>query len=183
MEIYSLDGTIASFFDKVSPNRQQCDDLASSLVRGPVVPVSIQGSFSYTVSTQRDKDQKIVQFRVSHSALDVDIIQLAQRIHGDIVPSTRYYGEIGNGPTAPVKVYVIEKLPGVTFIDIMLASERTSCPMPMPRMRMIEDISRYKYKGPAILSLLSSNSLSRFFAATWLHPRMYRRQSGKKINR
>ncbi|WEW59601.1 hypothetical protein PRK78_005075 [Emydomyces testavorans] len=149
MKMYSLENSIRSFFEtQVSPNQQQCDELASSLVQGSVFPVPIQGSFSYTLSTRRDEDQKIVQFRVSHSALDLKTIQLAKEIHGNIVPSTNYHGEIGDGPTPPVKVYTIEKLPGITQIEMVV---KNSTSLPLVRPKMIQE-------------------LSRFFSLAWLHP-------------
>ncbi|KAI1979099.1 hypothetical protein LOZ53_000367 [Ophidiomyces ophidiicola] len=151
MKIYTLDGAINAFFSaQISPTRQECDDLAAEIVRGPVYPLSIQGCFSYTVSTNGDEENKIVQFRVSHSPLDVGIIQLAQEIHGDVVPPTQYYGEVGSGPTAPLQIYIIKKLSGITCIDMVLQYQRNpSCSM--PKLRIIQDLSRY-------------------FASAWLHP-------------
>ncbi|EFR03713.1 hypothetical protein MGYG_06710 [Nannizzia gypsea CBS 118893] len=110
----------------------------------------MQGSFSYTVATKGDEDQKIVQFRVSHSPLNVDTIQRAQEVHGAVVPLAQYHGELGDGPTAPLKVYAMEKLPGVTYIDMVLDHLRDSSP-PMPKLQTIQDLSRY-------------------FTSAWLHP-------------
>ncbi|KAI1912747.1 hypothetical protein LOZ61_003185 [Ophidiomyces ophidiicola] len=92
MNIYTLDDAINAFFSaQISPTRQECDE-----------------------------ENKIVQFRVSHSPLDVGIIQLTQEIHGDVVPPTQYYGEVGSGPTAPLQIYIIKRLSGITYIDMVL---------------------------------------------------------------
>ncbi|KAI1941940.1 hypothetical protein LOZ66_001421 [Ophidiomyces ophidiicola] len=125
MKIYTLDGAINAFFSaQISPTRQECDDLAPEIVRGPMYPF--------------------------HSPLDVGIIQLAQEIHGDVVPPTQYYGEIESGPTAPVQIYIIKKLSGITYIDVVLQYQRNpSCSM--PKLRVIQDLSRY-------------------FASAWLQP-------------
>ncbi|KAI1960766.1 hypothetical protein LOZ58_003839 [Ophidiomyces ophidiicola] len=116
MKIYTLDGAINAFFSaQISPTRQECDDLAPEIVRGPMYPF--------------------------HSPLDVGIIQLAQEIHGDVVPPTQYYGEIESGPTAPVQIYIIKKLSGITYIDVVLQYHRNpSCSM--PKLRVIQDLSR-----------------------------------------
>ncbi len=68
--LYSLEDTINDFFAAHAPvTRQQCDELAVSLVGGPINPVPIQGSFSYTV-TAGAQQSKIIQFRDANSNLD-----------------------------------------------------------------------------------------------------------------
>jgi hypothetical protein len=70
--LYSLGDTISDFFASRAPvTQQQCDDLAVSLVGGPVNPVPIQGSFSYTVTagSQQIQDCSIsrCEFRLGYA--------------------------------------------------------------------------------------------------------------------
>lgn len=51
-------------------------------------------------------------------------MQLAGRVHGCLVAEPEYHGEIENGPTIPLKVYCMEKLPGITYVDMMLLSSK-----------------------------------------------------------
>jgi len=46
------------------------------------------------------------------------IVQLAKTIHGDIIAETDCHEGIGTGTSAYLRVYVIQKLPGVTYIEM-----------------------------------------------------------------
>lgn len=113
--IYSLDNTINSFFGSQSTvTRRQCVELAVSLVGEPANPAPIQGAFSYTVLAGV-KQSKIVQFRAQSPALDMETLILARAILGLFVAACTYHGSIGQ--SSPLSVYVIEKLPGTTYIQ------------------------------------------------------------------
>ena len=158
MEVYSLENEIRSFFDgNPSTSRKECDDLARSLLGGEaVVPFPIQGQFSYTVcspqavteappggngSSDPVGNAKIVQFRLNRSKIDIYVAQLAKAIHGDITAETDYYGEIGPGGEACLCVYVIEKLPGITYIEMALEMIPE---MASKQVRLVEDLARYR---------------------------------------
>ncbi len=113
--VYSLDSAINEFFKSQSTvTRRQCDELAVSLVGEPVNPVPIQGAFSYTVIAGV-KQSKIVQFRAQISVLDMETLNLARTIHGQLVADCTYHGNIGQ--SSPLSVYVIDKLPGTTYVE------------------------------------------------------------------
>lgn len=115
---YNLDNTINSFFESQSnATRRQCDELAVSLVGEPVNPTPIQGAFSYTVMAGA-KQSEIVQFRAQSSVLDMESLNLARAIYGQLVAACTYHGSIGQ--TLPLSVYVIERLPGITYIEARL---------------------------------------------------------------
>jgi hypothetical protein len=113
--LYSLDNAINRFFESESiVTRQECDEFAVSLVGEPVIPVPIQGAFSYTVTAGAEQI-KIVQFRAQSSVLDKEALDLARKICGQFVAQCTYYGTIGQ--SSPLAVYVIHKLPRVTYIQ------------------------------------------------------------------
>ncbi|KND87491.1 hypothetical protein TOPH_07899 [Tolypocladium ophioglossoides CBS 100239] len=113
--IYSLDDTINDFFASHAPvTRQECDEIAASLVGRPVNPVLIQGSFSYTVIAGAQQS-KIVQFRDANSDLDTQILDLAQRIHGQLVAAYTFHGRVGQ--SSPLTIYSMEKLPGTPYVS------------------------------------------------------------------
>jgi len=165
METYSLEHAIRSFFNSdVSPNREECDNLARSLLGGQsIVPFDIQGQFSYTVyslqaaGTQvrrpgRDDDSnsqaaannaKIVQFRLPTSRIDVPMAQLAKAIHGDIAAETDYYGELGHKGRASLGVYLIQKLPGVPYIELGNFSNAMNSDMASNQLTLVQDFARY----------------------------------------
>jgi hypothetical protein len=165
MDVYSLEKATRSFFDKdVSPSRKECDDLARSLLGGkPIVPSNIQGQFSYTVfspqaitevrpigdgSSHPATNAKIVQFRLNSSRIDIYVAQLAKAIHGDIAAETDYCGEIGQEAGAPLGVYLIQKLPGVTYIELGNFSNKMNPEMASKQLRLIEDLARYGKSRP-----------------------------------
>ncbi|KAL9128891.1 MAG: hypothetical protein Q9217_002513 [Psora testacea] len=160
MEVYSLENAIRSFFaGKVSPSQKECDDLAHSLLGGErVVPFPIQGQFSYTVfspqavidvppdgdgNSQPITNAKIVQFRLNNSKIDIYVAQLAKAIHGDIAAETDYCGEIGQEAGACLDVYIIQKLPGVTYIEMGNFSVEMNPEQASKQLRLIEDLARY----------------------------------------
>ncbi|KAL3587855.1 hypothetical protein FPOAC2_13754 [Fusarium poae] len=113
--LYSLRDTISDFFASHAPvTQQQCDELAVSLVGGPVNPVPIQGSFSYTV-TAGSQQSKIVQFRDANSDLDMQILELARQIHGQLVAAYTFHGQVGQA--SPLSIYAMEKLPGTPYVS------------------------------------------------------------------
>ena len=92
MEIYSHDDSpIQAFFDhNPRPTRQECNDLARSLLGGqPVKPFIIQGQFSHTVYAapqyctpgRPGGNAKIVQSRLNHFQIDIQVAQLAKAVH------------------------------------------------------------------------------------------------------
>ena len=114
--IYSLGGTINDFFTShPTVTRQQCDQLALSLASGPVTPVPIQGSFSYTVMAGTDQS-KIIQFRDGESDLDTRILDVARQIHRQIIANYTFHGKIGES----LSVYLMENLPGTPYISATL---------------------------------------------------------------
>jgi hypothetical protein len=160
MDVYSLENAIRSFFDgHVSPSRRECDDLACSLLGGgPIVPFTIQGQFSYTVSfpqaitgarlsedgsSKSNSDAKIVQFRLNNSKINIYVARLAKAIHGDIAAETEYYGEIGQEAGLRLSVYMIQKLPGVTYIEMGNFSIKMTAEQASKQLRMVEDLARY----------------------------------------
>ena len=159
MDVYSLEKATRSFFDSdISPSRKECDDLARSLLGGePVVSSNIQGQFSYTVfspqavtevrtggdgSSRPAKNAKIVQFRLNNSKIDIYVAQLAKAIHGDIATETDYCRGIRQEPGASLSIYVIQKLPGVTYIDLGNFSRKMIPEEASKRLRLVEDLAR-----------------------------------------
>ncbi|KAL5355194.1 hypothetical protein BJX96DRAFT_170438 [Aspergillus floccosus] len=120
MRYYSLEDTINEFFSGCTVTRDECDQKAVQLTGEPVRPVPIQGSFSYTVAGEK----LLVQFRVSHSLIDTERLALARKIHGDVVPTCVAKETFGASPA--LTVYVMDKVPGITYIEASMAALR--CP-------------------------------------------------------
>lgn len=114
---YSLSTSISTFLSThSSTTRSECDSLAQSLLSSPTIsPVPIQGSFSYTVVASHSQ---LAQFRSPTSPLDVEVLRRARSIHGSLVADTTFHGQIGL--ERPLLVYVIEKLPGVTYLEWLM---------------------------------------------------------------
>ncbi|KAL1855034.1 hypothetical protein Plec18170_004448 [Paecilomyces lecythidis] len=116
MSYYSLQDTINEFFSGRTVTQKECDQIAAEVTGEAVKPVQLQGAFSYTVAARG----LIVQFRVPESLLDTEKMDLARKIYGNIVPSCGNKGVIGPPPS--LTIYVMEKVPGITYIEVPSAT-------------------------------------------------------------
>lgn len=118
--VYSVHTPILGFFaSHTEATQQECNERAASLLGSPVTPIPIQGAFSYTVVG--GSPTRLVQFRTPESDLEVNLLHLARSIHGGIVARTICTGAVGRSP--PLSVYIIEKLPGITYMEYCLAND------------------------------------------------------------
>ena len=108
-----LSATMSYLFENHQEVSQaKCEDYAQNLVGSPVVPLSWQGYFSYTVLS---KSGQIVQFRARDSPLNITLSTLAKQIHGPLAPATTYHGLL---PDSTVTVWIMEALPGTGYASI-----------------------------------------------------------------
>jgi hypothetical protein len=87
---------------------------------------------------------KIVQFRAQSSVLDMKTLSLARAIHGEIVATCVYHGEIGQ--RSPLIVYEIDRLPGTTYIEARCINGHSIEPSPeraLHRSNTVVDFARY----------------------------------------
>ena len=118
--MYSVHTPILGFFTShTQATQQECNERAASLLGAPVTPVPIQGAFSYTVVG--GSPTRLVQFRTPESDLEVNLLHLPRSIHGGFVARTICTDSVGWSP--PLSVYVIEKLPGITYMEYCLAND------------------------------------------------------------
>ena len=119
-EVYTLSGAIEEFFKLTSATREACDEKAASLTGGTITPVPIQRSESYTVSGD---DDFVVQFRLKQPPLNVETETLAHQVHGQLAPVATYHGELGDVNDRPVFIYKITRIPGISYIEFLLANK------------------------------------------------------------
>lgn len=117
---------IENFFKaRKAPTRSQCNQLALSLSKtSHVHPVDVPGSLSYTVICSSEKldesheNSIIVSFRESTSDLDKQMVELAQEIHGHLVPSITNHGMMEDS-NPPLGVYTMPLLPGTACLNVL----------------------------------------------------------------
>lgn len=134
MHYYSLEGTINQFFSGRTITQEECDRQASEFTGETVKPVPIQGAFSYTVAG----GNMVVQFRTSESLLNTKILALARKIYGNVVPACIDKGIIGQPPSS-LNFYVMDKIPGITYIEVRSATMRCAS----WQEQTISDFARY----------------------------------------
>ena len=117
--VYSVAAEIKAFFEQTSATRVDCDAKAINLVGGNVVPVAIQGACSYSVYAGPSQEF-VVQFRFESLPLDTDVVNLAAKIYGSLAPTVTYKGTLGEG-AQPLHTYVMTRIPGITYLDFILA--------------------------------------------------------------
>ena len=79
------------------------------------------GSMSYTVVCHgRPETQKdlIVSFREPEATLDEEVVKLAKKIHGDLVPESTCHGNV-EGADPPLSIYSIPYLRGSSNIEVL----------------------------------------------------------------
>lgn len=90
-----------------------------------------------------------MQFRLNKSKIDIYVAQLAKAIQGDIVAETDYCGEIGQDARGCLSVYRIQKLLGVTYIEIGNFSIEMKPEQVSKQVKTVEDLARYGRSRPA----------------------------------
>lgn len=91
-----------------------CDKYAEEVVRSPVRALGWQGYYSYTVESADGRT--IIQFRADKSPLEQEVVNLAKRVHPNLVPTTVRLGFLDN---STVSVWKMDKMPGVGFLAII----------------------------------------------------------------
>lgn len=160
---YSLNSAITSFFkSNTTATRQQCDNFALSRMSGPINPVQIQGTFSYTV-TAGSNESKLFQFREQDSDLDMDMMDLAKAVHPQFVARCKYHGTIG--PPRPLPIYEMDQIPGTSYI---MARHTSTVQPPDALFRQrntVKDLARYV--ETLLASFHTGLTRNRFFAESW----------------
>lgn len=155
---YSLDVAIAEFFSQTSATREVCDTKAKGLVGGKVVPVTVQGNCSYSVYAGPEFEF-VVQFRLKSLMLKSEITALAQEIYGFLTPNASFHGQLGEGGKEPLFIYVMNRIPGISYLDFVLANgfPKNSDRNFVWRKTLMRDVAQY---GSPSVSLYHSSSSS-----------------------
>lgn len=114
MSYFSLEDSFNHFFSGCTITRKECDRTGTEITSEAVGPVRLQGAFSYTVVAR----ERLIQFRVSKSLLDIERLGLARKIYSNVVPAYVNRGVIGLPRS--LTVYVIDKVPRITYIEAPL---------------------------------------------------------------
>ncbi|KAH9890326.1 hypothetical protein F4778DRAFT_773218 [Xylariomycetidae sp. FL2044] len=103
----------------------------------------MQGSLSYTVVRT---SETIVSFRRPESKLDDQVLKLAKRVHGDLVPEATFMGKIGNEKDdgKHLLAYSMPYLPGKTAFEILVDLEvDTDKEAEENHLTFVKDFARY----------------------------------------
>ena len=143
---YSVDTAVAEFFTQTSSTRKECDDKAIELVGGKVVPVTVQGSCSYTVYAGPNLEF-VAQFRLRSLMLDPKVSTLVRHIYGSLAPNVSLHGQLGLGEDGkePLFVYTMSRIRGVTHLDSVLKNDmpRDEQRYRVWRKNLLEGVARY----------------------------------------
>ncbi|KAF2764577.1 hypothetical protein EJ03DRAFT_281803, partial [Teratosphaeria nubilosa] len=105
------DATSDLFDTHTNVKQTACDKYAEEVVCGPVRALDWQGYHSYTVESK--DGNTIVQFRSDQSPIKQETVDLARRVHPDLVPVTVRLGFLGD---SAVSVWKMDTIPGVGFL-------------------------------------------------------------------
>jgi hypothetical protein len=114
------------FFEgRKCPTQPQCDQIARSISGASnVYNVDTPGSMSYTVVCKLQDDRgtakqgTVVSFREPQAHLDQSMVELAQAIHGPLVPKVSQHGSV-DGADPPLAIYTMPYLPGISCFDAL----------------------------------------------------------------
>ncbi len=141
---YSLDVAIAEFFSQTSATREACDTKSKDLVGGEVVPVTVQGNCSYLVYAGPEFEF-VVQFRLKSLMLKSEVVILAREIYGFLTPNASFHGQLGEDGREPLSIYVMNRIPGISYLDFVLANgfPENSDEKFVWRKTLMSDVARY----------------------------------------
>ncbi|VUC30319.1 unnamed protein product [Clonostachys rosea] len=124
IEIYSAETTINNFFAKASTTRAECEAQAVKLTGGKAVLVAIQGDCNYSVYSGPELEY-VVQFRLKPLEVKMTTATLASQIYGKFAPIIDPERQIGDeiAGKEPLCIYVMSRVKGISYLDLMLASE------------------------------------------------------------
>lgn len=101
---------ISNFFkDNAPATQQQCDSEAERIIGMSVYTTALQGAESYTVIGSSD-GTRVVQFRASYAALDMDFIGYIEQAYNGFTPHHQYIGQFGQ-----LHVYMMRNVGGVSM--------------------------------------------------------------------
>lgn len=107
----------------------------------------MQGDWSSTVYGGTRSDV-VVQFRLRSYSLPLQVTALAKGIHGNLAPKTTFEGQLGDTSKEMVSVYVLERIPGVSYIEFVLANthDEDSDQNHSLRANLMGDLARYVFR-------------------------------------
>lgn len=110
---------IREFFEgNPSVTQEKCDELARQLTGQSVSATACQGGTSYTV----EGGQVVVQFRVPHSPLNTDFLQIIEQTYRGFTPQHHYQGQLGE-----VMVYTMNNVGGTCMYLARTELHLNSC--------------------------------------------------------
>jgi hypothetical protein len=145
---YSIDQEIVDFFEKTTASRSACDTFAREHLGGNIIPVAVQGVYSYTVYAGHNAEF-VVQFRLASLQLSIEIANLARGIYGHFAPRVTFLGQIGEVTESKesLHIYVMSRVRGISYLDFILA-HNSQVPENSPkfslwRKNLVVDIAKY----------------------------------------
>lgn len=144
MAEYAVDDEIAAFFAKTTATKEECEAKGRDLAKSQkLAPVPIQGVCSYTMYAGENLEY-VIQCRLKSLALKTEMSDLATKIHGSLVPTLSFHGELGNEQDGrePLLVYLMTRMPGITQLDFVLARDypQTSEEFHLPRQNFFSSV-------------------------------------------
>ncbi|KAI0676844.1 hypothetical protein C8Q78DRAFT_1065547 [Trametes maxima] len=125
---------ITTFFMKNAPlTQRECDQEAERLVRKPVLPTSVQGGTSYTVTSE--DDTCVVQFRSGNHSLDIGILKCVEQAYDGFTPYHEFIGVFGK-----LHVYKMDNVGGVSMY---LARQELHRRNPSLLRQTVSDFARF----------------------------------------
>ncbi|KAI9891264.1 MAG: hypothetical protein M1814_002954 [Vezdaea aestivalis] len=149
---YSLDTAIAEFFLQTSATHEECDRKAKEIAKGKVVPVTVQGNCSYSVYAGPELEF-VVQFRLKSLVVKSEIMTKAREVYGSLAPFTSFHGQVGEDGGEPLFIYVMNRVPGISYLDFILANgfPENSDDNFIWRKTLMKDVARFfalSWKAP-----------------------------------
>ncbi|KAI3390254.1 hypothetical protein diail_10855 [Diaporthe ilicicola] len=147
---------VKGFFQRRKyPTQFECNRIAQNVSGASNVHnVDTPGSMSYTVvcTGRRAGDGKdlVISFREPEAHLDKSMEEMAQAIHGDLVPATSRYGVI-DGADPPLTIYTMPYLKGTSCLNAL------DCQVEMDEASVARHVCFVRH-------------LARYFARCWLKP-------------
>jgi hypothetical protein len=83
--------------------------------------MTVQGNCSYSVYAGPECEF-VVQFRLKSLMLKSEITALAREIYSFLALNASFHGQLGEGGKEPLFIYVMNPIPGISYLDFVLAN-------------------------------------------------------------
>ena len=131
--------------DDLQGTYRRCKEAAGVIIGDgyTVEPVKSQGSQSVTFVGTPVLPRPVVSFRIESGRLNSAVVEMARRIHGDLVPEVSHIGLASSCGPVPLYMYKMRHQSGTDFWSLVGREVRLDEDALAKRTTLVKSLARY----------------------------------------